>query len=187
MTFHNAPCQPPSASFSRQWLILFLGLFLILLSMFMVSTLDQTPQLRPVVDSAIASRWMPKQKQDSQPILGRIDNRLSNTYLAASVKTTPLETSLLDLLKGSRLQARQTGQYSEIPKGTRLLGVSIQGNIVFVDLSEEFTSGGGSTSMIQRVEELERKIHQFNEKYKLKILINGKRLPYLGGEGLEME
>jgi spore germination protein GerM len=63
----------------------------------------------------------------------------------------------------------------------------VHGNTVIVDLSSEFATGGGSTSMIQRVEELKRAIHKFNTNYELKIAVNGRVLKYLGGEGLELE
>ena len=39
---------------------------------------------------------------------------------------------------------------SEIPKGTKLRSLSVKKDGVYVDLSAEFTSGGGSNSMTSR-------------------------------------
>jgi Sporulation and spore germination len=186
MAFYNPPFQCRNLLTPR-WLMLIIGLFLILISMFIVSTLDKTPKGPLILDSAIASRALLKEK-GPQKVSGHISLASSfNPYLAASVKTTLLEESLVDLLQGAGQADVKSGRYSEIPAGTKLLKVMIHGNTVIVDLSSEFATGGGSTSMIQRVEELKRLIQKFNKNYKLKISVNGKRVQYLGGEGLEIE
>lgn len=187
MTFYNPPFQYRNL-FTLRWLILTIGLLLILLSMFMVSTLDKAPKGQPILDSAVATRALLKERQYPQKVSGHISLASPfNPYLAASVKTTPLEESLAELLKGAGRLETKTGHYSEIPAGTKLLKVTIHGNTVIVDLSSEFATGGGSTSIIQRVEELKRVIQKFNPSYQLKIAVNGKILQYLGGEGLELE
>jgi len=100
--------------------------------------------------------------------------------LLAKIQTSQLEKGLNELFTS-------TNGYSEIPSGTELLGVTVQDHTVIVNLSEEFTSGGGSTSMIGRLEELKKVIGKVDRHYKLKLEINGKSVEYLGGEGLELE
>lgn len=76
---------------------------------------------------------------------------------------------------------------SAIPKGTKLLGVKVEGNTVYVDFSEEFTTGGGSASMIGRIGQVVYTASALNENAKVFIKVNGKQLDVLGGEGLELE
>lgn len=106
--------------------------------------------------------------------------------LTASVKATSLETTLSELLRNANASVGQAGQMSEIPQGTHLLGVTVQNNVVTVNLSDGFVSGGGSTSMIGRVEELKKAVTHIDKNYQVKIAINGKLVDYLGGEGLEV-
>ena len=50
---------------------------------------------------------------------------------------------------------------SAIPAGTRLLGLSIAGQIATVDLSSEFESGGGATSVLGRLAQVVYTLTQF--------------------------
>ena len=99
---------------------------------------------------------------------------------------TALESALQQLLAGPTAAKKEAGLYSEIPAGTRLLGVTVSEKAVTINLSHEFTQGGGSTSMIQRVEELRDTVQAVEGPKRLKLAIEGKPLTVLGGEGLEI-
>lgn len=58
--------------------------------------------------------------------------------------TTAMETLLADSVKPNNA-------FTAIPKDTRLRSLSINGREIYVDLSQEFAGGGGSSSMIYRV------------------------------------
>jgi hypothetical protein len=114
-------------------------------------------------------------------------NPLTTQTLTAQVHATSLESAVMAALKGPDAEARKAGIFSEIPKGTQLLGVSVSGNIVTLDLSREFESGGGATSVIGRVEALKKTVRGVNPHYRMKLAIEGKPLRILTGEGLELD
>jgi spore germination protein GerM len=95
----------------------------------------------------------------------------------------PLEAAFQSLLAGPTEGTDST----TIPKGTKLLGLKAENNEVHVNLSEDFTSGGGSTSMMGRVGQIVYTATTLNPKAKVYIDVNGKPLDVLGGEGVELQ
>lgn len=106
--------------------------------------------------------------------------------LPTDAKVDPLTFAISELLKGPSAEEKAQGFYSEIPKGTRLLGVSKDAKLVQINLSSQFSSGGGSTSVIQRLEELKRTVKAVDTQHEVGVLVEGKPLETLGGEGLEV-
>ncbi|MBW4454692.1 MAG: GerMN domain-containing protein [Nostoc indistinguendum CM1-VF10] len=96
----------------------------------------------------------------------------------------PLEAAFQSLLAGSPAEATDS---TTIPKGTKLLGLKSENDEVHVNLSEDFTSGGGSTSMMGRVGQVVYTATSLNPKAKVYIDVNGKPLDVLGGEGVELQ
>jgi spore germination protein GerM len=102
----------------------------------------------------------------------------------ASIDTNqPLEAAFQSLLAGPTEGTDST----TIPKGTKLLGLKSENDEVHVNLSEDFTSGGGSTSMMGRVGQVVYTATTLNPKAKVYIDVNGKPLDVLGGEGVELQ
>ncbi len=75
---------------------------------------------------------------------------------------------------------------SAIPPNTRLLDLLITPEGVRVNLSAEFTSGGGSASMMGRLGQIVYTASTLNPQAKIWILVEGQPLTVLGGEGIEV-
>jgi spore germination protein GerM len=93
-----------------------------------------------------------------------------------------LEAAFKNLLAGPNEGTDST----TIPQGTQLLGLKVENNDIHVNLSENFTIGGGSTSMMGRVGQVVYTATSLNPQAKVYIEVNGKRLDVLGGEGVEL-
>jgi hypothetical protein len=91
------------------------------------------------------------------------------------------------LLTGPTEAEQQLGFSTTIPEGTEALGVTITDKVATVDLSEEFTSGGGSLSMMGRVAQVVFTLTQFPTIEAVSFEVNGEPLTVLGGEGLMLD
>lgn len=94
-----------------------------------------------------------------------------------------LKATLEDLLTKSN----EGDLFSTIPKGTKLLGVKLKKDGVHVNLSQDFTKGGGTTSMSGRLAQILYTATTLNEKDQVWISVEGKKLEVLGGEGLILD
>ncbi|MEH2176737.1 GerMN domain-containing protein [Nostoc sp.] len=103
--------------------------------------------------------------------------------VASVLPNQALEAAFQSLLAGPTEGTDST----TIPKGTKLLGLKAEKDEVHVNLSEDFTSGGGSTSMMGRVGQVVYTATTLNPKAKVYIDVNGKPLDVLGGEGIELQ
>ena len=88
------------------------------------------------------------------------------------------------LLAGPHGLAAQLGMTTQIPAGTRLLGVSIAGGTATVDLSGSFQSGGGGLSMQLRVAQVVYTLTQFPTVQRVAFKLDGTPVQAIGGEGL---
>ncbi|MDI9640169.1 GerMN domain-containing protein [Geitlerinema splendidum] len=76
---------------------------------------------------------------------------------------------------------------SAIPPGTQLRGVEVRNDGVYVNLSQEFTQGGGSASMSGRVWQVVYTATATAPNRPVWILVEGQPIEYLGGEGLTLD
>ena len=94
-----------------------------------------------------------------------------------------LETAIQQLLAGSPTATETT----TIPTGTQLRSLAIKPDGIHIDLSKEFTRGGGSTSMTGRLAQVLYTATSLNPAAAVWFSIEGKPLETLGGEGLVLE
>ncbi|HEY9786680.1 MAG TPA: GerMN domain-containing protein [Candidatus Obscuribacterales bacterium] len=98
-----------------------------------------------------------------------------------------LSLAVNELLRGPTPEEEQAGLASEIPKGTILLAVRPLDDDYEIDLSRRFASGGGSSSMETRIEQLRRTVAKVVGTKRVFLNVEGQRLLTAAGEGLEIK
>lgn len=94
-----------------------------------------------------------------------------------------LEVAFQQLLTGPKEEAF----VSEIPEGTKLLGVSQKAEGIYVNLSEEVEKGGGTMSMTGRLAQILYTATSVNSNANVWFQIEGETREVFGGEGLVLE
>ena len=94
-----------------------------------------------------------------------------------------VKSVLTNLLAGTQ----NAQQYTEIPNNTRLLSMNLKPDGIHLNLSEDFVSGGGSTSMISRLAQVLYTATSIEPSAQVWLEVSGEPLTLLGGEGIEIE
>jgi spore germination protein GerM len=105
---------------------------------------------------------------------------------AAVSSDQALMEGVINLLANPRTGDRT----SAIPAGTRLLSLRTAPEGIYVDLSREFSQGGGSDSMIYRVAQILYTVTSLDPAAKVYLSVEGQVLDEnhpLGGEGLSLK
>ncbi len=123
--------------------------------------------------------------QGSQSIVENVLRKLPDD-LRTTNPDAALQFAMAELLKGPTAEEKNQGFYTEIPQGTQLLGVKHDQETLVLDFSKQFNTGGGSTSIIQRLEEVKQTAYAVDSRNQIRVDVEGKPLETLGGEGLEV-
>ena len=97
-----------------------------------------------------------------------------------------IDGSLRELFLGPTKQEELKGIMTEIPVGTRLIKVEESEDEIVVDVSGQYVTGGGSATMQLRYLQLYKTLNHIAPDKKIFLLIDGKNLKTIGGEGLEV-
>jgi hypothetical protein len=97
--------------------------------------------------------------------------------------------AMAELLKGpndAELGARPA-MYTTVPDGTRFLGLTIDAGVATVNLSKEFSSGGGSASVLGRLAQVVYTLTQFPTVDAVKFELDGQPVSTFSGEGVVLD
>lgn len=97
-----------------------------------------------------------------------------------------IDGSLRELFLGPTKKEELRGIMTEIPTGTRLIKVEESEDEIVIDVSGQYVTGGGSATMQLRYLQLYKTLNHIAPDKKVYLLVDGKNLKTLGGEGLEI-
>lgn len=148
----------------------------------------ETPQVSPS-PSVSASPSAPVGKEQTVQIYllkddGGEPQGLPVPVQVAATEPTQLISAAFDKLL--TVTATDPNAPTAIPQGTQLRDIKVDSDGIHVDLSAEFTTGGGSNLMIGRLEQVLYTATTLEPDAKVWISVEGKPLTLLGGEGLEV-
>jgi germination protein M len=117
---------------------------------------------------------------------------LRDQYVAPVRRSVPatkaVATAAMEqLVAGPTAQEEAAGFATAIPEKSLFLGVSIQGSQAIVDLSKEYESGGGSTSMFARLAQVVYTLTQFPTVESVSFKLDGKPIDVFSGEGFVLD
>ncbi|NJR48369.1 MAG: hypothetical protein HC780_01255 [Leptolyngbyaceae cyanobacterium CSU_1_3] len=122
----------------------------------------------------------------------RVENnqvRLAPTRIALA-PGVPSNVALTQAIDELLANGQTADLNSTIPSGTRLLSLRVASQGIYVDLSREFTQGGGSESMVDRVAQVLYTATSLDPTAKVYLSVEGQLLDEnhpLGGEGVILQ
>jgi len=112
------------------------------------------------------------------------DFRLTPVRRKIFPNLTRLSTAITELLKGPSEKEKKAGFYTEIPSTTKLIEIKENPKDITINLSKDFESGGGSTSMSMRLKQLVNTSLDAEKVKPVYLQLDGKKVDVIGGEGV---
>jgi len=92
--------------------------------------------------------------------------------------------ALRALLAGPNATEKAANLHTDIPAGTRLLGLTVSAGVATVDFDRTYASGGGSLSMTARLAQVVYTLTQFPTVVTVRFEMDGRLTTVFGGEGI---
>jgi len=99
-------------------------------------------------------------------------------------ETSKISLAINELLKAPSQKEQSEGYYTEIPSKTTVISVKETSKEAVINLSRDFESLGGSTSMSYRLKQLVNTALDAEKTKPVFLELNGQRVSFIGGEGV---
>lgn len=140
-------------------------------------TINPSPSpVQPQEQQKVTIYWL----KDTGSRLEPVPESITTT---AKQPADSLEVAFKSLLAGPKDGTVST----TIPEGTKLLGLQTKQDGIHVNLSKEFTTGGGSAAMTGRVAQVIYTATTLEPSAPVWIEVEGSPIEIIGGEGLELD
>ena len=139
-----------------------------------VNQISQSPAATRAVDGQLAVYWIEANKNKLVAVPIAIKAKSNDSAIASVLNTLIAE------------KPPESSLYSAIPANTKVLGVTTKNKEIHINLSKDFTQGGGSASMQGRIIQVLYTATSLELDAKVYLSVEGKALKYIGGEGLEV-
>lgn len=133
------------------------------------------PQTAPVQKQTVKVYWLSGSDRNAELVPVPLEIQTKSDEKAES-----LQKALETLLSSSTPE----GYVTTIPQGTKLLSIKVKKDGVHLNLSQEFTSGGGSSDMSHRLAQILYTATSISADTPVWLNVDGTPLEALGGEGL---
>ncbi|MFM7602645.1 MAG: GerMN domain-containing protein [Pseudanabaena sp.] len=139
-----------------------------------INQVTQSPSATRAVDGQLAVYWIESSK-----------NKLIAVPIAVKAKSNDdAISSAINMLITEK--PPESELYSAIPESTKVLSSTSKNKEIRIDLSKDFTKGGGSASMQGRIIQVLYTATTLEPDAKVYLSVEGKPVKYIGGEGLEV-
>jgi spore germination protein GerM len=139
-----------------------------------INQVTQSPPAERAVDGQLAVYWIESKQNKLVAVPIAVKAKNNDAAIASVINTliseNPPESEL----------------YSAIPANTKVLSAVTKGQEIRIDLSNDFTKGGGSASMQGRIIQVLYTSTSLEPDAKVYLSVEGKPLEYIGGEGLQV-
>ena len=95
--------------------------------------------------------------------------------------------AVLALLAGPDANDQTRRLATEVPAGSRVLGITLRDSVATIDMTREFESGGGTTSVVMRLAQLTYTLVRVPGVRSVRLWLEGRPVEVFSGEGLEID
>ena len=103
-----------------------------------------------------------------------------------SKEDSVIDGAIRELFLGPTKTEELKGIMTEIPIGTRLINIEESEDEILVDISPQYSTGGGSATMQLRYLQIYKTLKRITPTKKIYLQVDGKLLKTIGGEGIEV-
>lgn len=139
-----------------------------------INQISQSPIATRAVDGQLAVYWIEANKNKLIAVPIAVKAKSNDQAIASMLNTLITENP------------PEANLYNAIPPNTKILGVTTKNKEIRINLSKDFTKGGGSASMQGRIIQVLYTATSLEADAKVYLSVEGKSLKYIGGEGLEV-